>query len=171
MPEALAAQPTSGAIPNAKGEPERTPYNVPPPPQCLPSPYHLMKEEEEIFKVIEEMPRFPGCEELPTAAEKKQCADKKLLEFIFKEPAPGPDAREEIPEKADEALPPTEATPSGTPLTFEPEGFRLFPNPALSRFPSAPSFPGPRCAVRPNFIYLDSKNSNIWHALISARYR
>jgi protein TonB len=30
------------------------------------------------------MPRFPGCEDLPTKEEKKQCADKKMLEFIYK---------------------------------------------------------------------------------------
>ncbi len=30
----------------------------------------------------EEMPRFPGCEHLDTKAEKDECANKKLLEFI-----------------------------------------------------------------------------------------
>lgn len=30
----------------------------------------------------EEMPRFPGCEHLDTKAEKEECANKKLLEFI-----------------------------------------------------------------------------------------
>ena len=31
------------------------------------------------------MPRFPGCEDAGgSAAEKKQCADKKMLEFIYK---------------------------------------------------------------------------------------
>ena len=30
------------------------------------------------------MPRFPGCENLPTTDEKKACADKKMLEFIYK---------------------------------------------------------------------------------------
>jgi protein TonB len=39
---------------------------------------------EEIFKVVEDMPRFPGCEDLPTKEERKQCADKKMLEFIYK---------------------------------------------------------------------------------------
>jgi protein TonB len=38
---------------------------------------------EEIFKVVEEMPRFPGCEDL-AAAERKTCADRKMLEFIYK---------------------------------------------------------------------------------------
>lgn len=51
---------------------------APPPP---PPP---MKEEEEIFKVVEEAPRFPGCDDLATIQEKTQCANKKLLEFIYK---------------------------------------------------------------------------------------
>ncbi len=42
---------------------------------------------DEVFKVVEEMPRFPGegCEnsELDQAA-KKQCADRAMLEFIYK---------------------------------------------------------------------------------------
>jgi protein TonB len=38
---------------------------------------------EEIFKVVEQMPLFPGCEDLGSYAEKKQCADKKMLEFIY----------------------------------------------------------------------------------------
>ncbi len=52
---------------------------VAPPPPPPPAPV-----EEEIFKVVEEMPRFPGCERLATTAEKKACSDQKLLEFIYK---------------------------------------------------------------------------------------
>ena len=37
---------------------------------------------KEIFKVVEEMPRFPGCEHMP-AAERKACADKSMLEYIY----------------------------------------------------------------------------------------
>ena len=51
----------------------------PPPPPPPPEP-----EVEEIFKIVEEMPRFPGCEELTASKdEKQQCANKKLLEFIY----------------------------------------------------------------------------------------
>jgi protein TonB len=50
----------------------------PPPPPPPPAP-----EVEEIFKVVEQMPRFPGCEDIADEAEKKQCAQKKLLEFIY----------------------------------------------------------------------------------------
>ena len=51
----------------------------PPPPPPPPKP-----KVEEIFKVVEDMPRFPGCEDLPSKEERKQCADKKMLEFIYK---------------------------------------------------------------------------------------
>ena len=43
------------------------------------------KKVAEVFKVVEQMPRFPGCEDMAGSdAEKKQCADKKMLEFIYK---------------------------------------------------------------------------------------
>lgn len=37
-----------------------------------------------IFKIVEEMPRFPGCEDMDgTAKEKEECAKQKMLEFIY----------------------------------------------------------------------------------------
>lgn len=54
----------------------------PPPPPPPPPPEPGI---EGIFRVVEHMPRFPGCEDQGrSAADKKQCADKKLLEFIYK---------------------------------------------------------------------------------------
>jgi len=48
----------------------------PPPPPPPPT--------EDIFKVVEQMPRFPGCEDMGgTDKEKEDCAKKKLLEFIY----------------------------------------------------------------------------------------
>lgn len=41
-----------------------------------------VKGGEEVFKNVEEMPRFPGCEDM-AAAERNQCAQTKLMEFIF----------------------------------------------------------------------------------------
>jgi periplasmic protein TonB len=58
---------------------ENKPAPPPPPPPPPPAP-----EEDEIFKVVEEMPRFPGCENEATTEAKKACADKKMLEFIYK---------------------------------------------------------------------------------------
>lgn len=58
--------------------PEEETTIAPPPPPPPP-----VEEVEEIFKVVEEMPRFPGCENLSTIAERKTCSDRKLLEFIY----------------------------------------------------------------------------------------
>ncbi|MFK7948175.1 MAG: energy transducer TonB [Saprospiraceae bacterium] len=45
----------------------------------------IAQESEKVFNVVEEMPRFPGCENMEgTNMEKKQCADKKMLEYIYK---------------------------------------------------------------------------------------
>jgi protein TonB len=52
---------------------------APPPPPPPPPP-----SEPEIFKVVEEMPRFPGCEHLGSKAEKQKCHQEKLLQFVYK---------------------------------------------------------------------------------------
>jgi periplasmic protein TonB len=57
--------------------PER-PAAPPPPPPPPPPP-----KEEEIFVIAEDMPRFPGCEDLPSKKEKEECAQKNMLEFIY----------------------------------------------------------------------------------------
>ena len=49
----------------------------PPPPPPPPEP-----EVEEIFTVVEEMPRFPGCEDETDKAARKRCAEEKLLRFV-----------------------------------------------------------------------------------------
>jgi len=34
---------------------------------------------------VEQMPRFPGCEDIPGGeAEKKKCAEEKMLQYIYK---------------------------------------------------------------------------------------
>ncbi len=61
---------------------EKSDNEVPPPPPPPPPPPE--PEVEEIFKVVEEMPRFPGCEEMMASAdEKRMCANRKMLEFIY----------------------------------------------------------------------------------------
>ena len=41
-------------------------------------------QTEELFKVVEQMPRFPGCEEISgTNMEKEECAKKQMLQFIY----------------------------------------------------------------------------------------
>ncbi|MEL7121031.1 MAG: energy transducer TonB [Bacteroidota bacterium] len=54
---------------------------APPPP---PPPPPKEPEYKEIFRIVEQMPRFPGCES--TAGDnkaKKACADQELLKFIY----------------------------------------------------------------------------------------
>ncbi len=41
------------------------------------------ESEERIFKVVEEMPRFPGCEGIETIKEKRKCSEKKMLTYIY----------------------------------------------------------------------------------------
>ncbi len=59
-----------------------------PKPVEKPAPPVIVEPEldiPEIFSVVEEMPRFPGCEsEDMTKQEKKKCAEKALLQFIGK---------------------------------------------------------------------------------------
>ena len=53
----------------------------PPPPPPPPPPKAQVKE---IFKVVEQMPRFPACETMEGShKDKKLCADKKLYEYIY----------------------------------------------------------------------------------------
>ncbi len=62
---------------------------APPPPPPPPPP-----KEEEIFVIAEDMPRFPGCENLGSKKEKEECAQKKMLEFIYANIKYPPIARE-----------------------------------------------------------------------------
>ena len=45
----------------------------------------IFLNDGELYKVVEQMPRFPGCEgeDLETEAEKKSCADAKMLDYIY----------------------------------------------------------------------------------------
>jgi len=71
---------------NLLSEPVKVNSEPTSPPPLPEPPFPLPKAEEPevppLFKVVEEMPRFPGCEDLPQA-ERKACADKKMLQFIY----------------------------------------------------------------------------------------
>ncbi len=55
------------------------PSPPPPPPPPPPSP-----SDEPLFKVVEKMPRFPGCENAPgDDIAKENCAKGKMLEYIY----------------------------------------------------------------------------------------
>jgi len=56
---------------------EKTPPPPPPPPPTEP-------KVEEIFRVVEQMPRFPGCEGISGDRNaKKMCAERKLYEYLY----------------------------------------------------------------------------------------
>ncbi len=38
---------------------------------------------DEVFQVVEEMPRFPGCEEIANAEERQACANQELMLYIY----------------------------------------------------------------------------------------
>lgn len=42
------------------------------------------KKDEELIKVVQAMPRFPGCEHLEDEKDKDKCAKEKMLMFIYK---------------------------------------------------------------------------------------
>ncbi len=39
--------------------------------------------DEPIFKIVEQMPLWPGCEDKGPFEKRKKCADKKMLEYIY----------------------------------------------------------------------------------------
>ncbi len=56
--------------------------DVPPPPP--PPPPAPSTHEREIFKIVEQMPRFPGCEEmLVSDSERSKCAKEKMLKYLY----------------------------------------------------------------------------------------
>jgi len=62
-------------------EPKPVVDDAPPPPPPPPPP----PAKEEIFKRVEEMPRFPGCEDMKgTDEEKYKCSQVELLKFVQK---------------------------------------------------------------------------------------
>lgn len=53
-------------------------------PNIVVEPTAKSSEEELLIHVTEVMPRFPGCEDIEgTDHDKKQCADQKLLHYIY----------------------------------------------------------------------------------------
>lgn len=54
--------------------------NPPPPPPPVPP-----VESEEVYKIVEDMPRFPGCEDKNLEnTELRECSREKMLEYINK---------------------------------------------------------------------------------------
>lgn len=57
-----------------------TKKDAPPPPPPPPPP---IDEEREIFKIVEQNPMFPGCEDIADKGERQKCAEEKMLQFIY----------------------------------------------------------------------------------------
>jgi protein TonB len=75
LDQSIEAESIIDAPPIEVAEKKAPPPPPPPPPEEF---------EDEIFKVVEQMPRFPGCEESGgTNLEKKDCATQKLYRFIY----------------------------------------------------------------------------------------
>ncbi|NRA51050.1 MAG: TonB family protein, partial [Phaeodactylibacter sp.] len=50
----------------------------------LPFQFRLPESDvEEIFTVVEEMPQFPGCEDITQKDERQSCANNRLMSYIF----------------------------------------------------------------------------------------
>lgn len=56
----------------------KTPPSLPEPPPPPPPP-----ASTDVLREVEEMPSFPGCEDINDKATRKACADRKMLEFIY----------------------------------------------------------------------------------------
>ena len=77
--QAPPAPPAPPAAPELPAALKNAPPPPPPPPPAPPI------ECSDMFGIIEEMPRFPGCEHLSDdKSARKQCSDKGLLNFIYK---------------------------------------------------------------------------------------
>lgn len=63
-------------------EPIREEVNAAPPPPPPPPP-PMEDNMKEIFVVVEDMPTFPGCSNLPDRAARKACSDEKLMAFLY----------------------------------------------------------------------------------------
>ena len=44
---------------------------------------HAQQQSQKIFKIVDEMPRFPGCEDVQDKKERENCAFDKMLKFIY----------------------------------------------------------------------------------------
>ena len=53
----------------------------------------LQVEDDSVYRVVEEMPRFLGCEDRPKE-ERRTCAQQKMLQYVYKNLKVDPIARE-----------------------------------------------------------------------------
>jgi len=83
--ESLAPKMLDTAIQESPKVKESTVTNLPSPKKPTPPPPPPPKMEKTICsfeRIVEDMPRFPGCEDLLTRAEKTKCSNERLLSFL-----------------------------------------------------------------------------------------
>lgn len=51
-------------------------------------------QDEKLFETVDEMPRYPGCEDKDDNAMRDQCAQERMLKFIYGNLTYAPEARE-----------------------------------------------------------------------------
>ena len=77
---------------NQSGEPVRVHFNLPVRFKLSADEPNPKKDKEsmtntapsgDVYKVVEEMPRFPGCEKMADEKERTACSQKRMLEFIY----------------------------------------------------------------------------------------
>jgi len=63
------------------------PAPVPAPVAYKPPPVPVVEEPatKEIFKIVEEMPRFGKCASLPFKEERERCSDQELLRYVYQQ--------------------------------------------------------------------------------------
>lgn len=67
-------------------ESARAPYSPPVIVAYEPPPLPVVEEpapKGEIFRIVEEMPRFGQCATLPTKEERERCSDRELLSYVY----------------------------------------------------------------------------------------
>ncbi len=72
-------------LPVVQSEPIMKRKRVIPVAPPLPPPPEKKIEVEPIHVVVEEMPRFPGCEDMSDKEERKACAQQNMLKYIYGE--------------------------------------------------------------------------------------
>ena len=58
-----------------------------------PSPW-FFEISSDVYKLVEEMPRYPGCEQLGTKQERDDCSMRKMLTFLYSQIQYPAEARE-----------------------------------------------------------------------------
>ena len=56
---------------------------VPPPPPPAPDAPDAPRSDSDPYKVVDQMPRFPGCEDEEDELEKVRCAQAKMMMYLY----------------------------------------------------------------------------------------